>query len=496
MGDLQERTRFEPAEVEPRILAALAGAPASCIPSRRARAEENFSIAIPPPNVTGRAAHGPRAQRHDPGRARAHEPDARQAHEVDPRHRPRRHRHAAPGREAARVRGHVAHRARPRGVRRSASGSGARSTAARSSSSSSASARRCDYEDERFTLDAQYVRGGAEGLRRPLRAGPDLPRQLHGQLGSRACARRSPTSRSRSARASSTRCTRSPTRWRPARASSSSRPCARRRCSPTPPSRSIPTTSATRGLVGQEVVLPLVGRRLTIIADEYVKTDFGTGALKITPGHDPNDFEIGRRHGLEEIGVIGEDGLMTAAAGERYAGLTVADARERVVADLEALGAIRGARGVRPHRALQPALGRARRAADLAAVVHAHGRARRARDRRGALRPRQDPPRVAVAALRRLAGEHPPVVHLAPAVVGPPDPGLVPRRRDLRRRDAARGRGLGAGPRRARHVVLLGAVAVRDARLARATRPSCRRSIRPTCSRRGATSSFSGSRGW
>jgi valyl-tRNA synthetase len=94
-------------------------------------------------------------------------------------------------------------------------------------------------------------------------------------------------------------------------------------------------------LVGQEVILPLVGRRLRIIADEYVKTDFGTGALKITPGHDPNDFEIGRRHGLEQISVIGEDGLMTAAAGEAYAGLTVAAAQERVVADLEAQGLIR-----------------------------------------------------------------------------------------------------------------------------------------------------------
>src|ERR1700712_5050068 len=73
-------------------------------------------------------------------------------------------------------------------------------------------------------------------------------------------------------------------------------------------------------LVGQEVTLPLVGRRLPIIADPYVKTEFGTGALKITPGHDPNDFEIGRGHGLPEIGVIGEDGLMTAAAGEAYAG--------------------------------------------------------------------------------------------------------------------------------------------------------------------------------
>jgi valyl-tRNA synthetase len=95
------------------------------------------------------------------------------------------------------------------------------------------------------------------------------------------------------------------------------------------------------GLVGQELILPLVGRRLTIIADDYVKTDFGTGALKITPGHDPNDFEIGNKHGLERISVIGEDGLMTAQAGERYAGLTVADARERVVADLEEAGLVR-----------------------------------------------------------------------------------------------------------------------------------------------------------
>ena len=64
-------------------------------------------------------------------------------------------------------------------------------------------------------------------------------------------------------------------------------------------------------LVGETAILPLVGRRLTIIADEYVKPEFGTGALKITPGHDPNDFEIGRKHGLEEISAIGEDGRMT-----------------------------------------------------------------------------------------------------------------------------------------------------------------------------------------
>ena len=101
-----------------------------------------------------------------------------------------------------------------------------------------------------------------------------------------------------------------------------------------------PDDDRYRDLVGREVVLPLVGRHLPIIADDYVKTDFGTGCLKITPGHDPNDFEIGRRHGLEEISVIGEDGRMTEAAGE-FAGMSVDEARAAVVAALEAQGAIR-----------------------------------------------------------------------------------------------------------------------------------------------------------
>ena len=73
-------------------------------------------------------------------------------------------------------------------------------------------------------------------------------------------------------------------------------------------------------LVGTHCILPLVGRRLPIIADDHVDPEFGTGALKITPGHDPNDFEIGRRHGLEEIGVIGEDGRMNEAAGRALRG--------------------------------------------------------------------------------------------------------------------------------------------------------------------------------
>src|ERR671915_733995 len=87
-------------------------------------------------------------------------------------------------------------------------------------------------------------------------------------------------------------------------------------------------------LIGETAILPLVGRRLRIIGDPYVKPEFGTGALKLTPGHDPNDFEIGRAHGLDEIGVIGEDGRMNAAAGERFAGMSALEAREAVVAAL------------------------------------------------------------------------------------------------------------------------------------------------------------------
>jgi valyl-tRNA synthetase len=98
-----------------------------------------------------------------------------------------------------------------------------------------------------------------------------------------------------------------------------------------------PEDERYRDLVGQHVVLPLVGRRIPVIADEHVDVEFGTGALKITPGHDPNDFEIGRKHGLEEIGVIGPDGRMSEAAG-RFAGMTAAEAQGAVVAALREEG--------------------------------------------------------------------------------------------------------------------------------------------------------------
>jgi valyl-tRNA synthetase len=101
-----------------------------------------------------------------------------------------------------------------------------------------------------------------------------------------------------------------------------------------------PSDQRYRELVGGFCELPLVGRRLPIIADSYVDPEFGTGALKITPGHDPNDFDIGRRHGLEELSVIGPDGRIIEPAPERFVGMPAVEAREAVLAELRDLGRI------------------------------------------------------------------------------------------------------------------------------------------------------------
>jgi valyl-tRNA synthetase len=89
--------------------------------------------------------------------------------------------------------------------------------------------------------------------------------------------------------------------------------------------------------IGKSVMLPLMNRAIPVIGDSYVDLEFGTGALKITPAHDPNDFEIGLKYKLDIIKVIGEDGCMTAEAGP-YAGIDRFDARKKVLADLDAQG--------------------------------------------------------------------------------------------------------------------------------------------------------------
>ncbi len=90
-------------------------------------------------------------------------------------------------------------------------------------------------------------------------------------------------------------------------------------------------------LIGRTAILPLVGRRLPIVGDDAVEMDFGTGALKVTPGHDPMDYEIGQRHKLELINGMHPDGRMNVP-GTRYDGLPGVDARKLVVADLKAQG--------------------------------------------------------------------------------------------------------------------------------------------------------------
>src|SRR6266481_5374563 len=90
-------------------------------------------------------------------------------------------------------------------------------------------------------------------------------------------------------------------------------------------------------LVGKTAMLPLMNREIPIIADVMVDREFGTGAVKITPAHDPNDFEVGKRHGLAEVDVMTDDGRMSAAAGA-YAGLDRFEARKRIVEDLKAQG--------------------------------------------------------------------------------------------------------------------------------------------------------------
>lgn len=98
-----------------------------------------------------------------------------------------------------------------------------------------------------------------------------------------------------------------------------------------------PADERYQNMVSRTVILPLMDREIPIIADDYVDPSFGTGMVKITPAHDPNDFEIGLRHGLETVVVIDEDGRITEKGG-RYAGMDRYEARKAVVEDLKALG--------------------------------------------------------------------------------------------------------------------------------------------------------------
>ena len=91
-------------------------------------------------------------------------------------------------------------------------------------------------------------------------------------------------------------------------------------------------------LVGKKVILPLTGREIPVISDDYVDREFGTGIVKITPAHDPNDFLVGKRHGLEEINIMTDDAHMNELAGAKYRGMDRWECRKAIVDDLEAGG--------------------------------------------------------------------------------------------------------------------------------------------------------------
>lgn len=126
-----------------------------------------------------------------------------------------------------------------------------------------------------------------------------------------------------------------------------------------------PNDENYKGIVGKLMHLPLTEREIPVIADEYVEMGFGTGAVKITPAHDPNDFEVGKRHNLEVITVIDDKGYMTELAGKKYAGMTRDECRKQAVEDLKAAGLIEKIEpythnvGVcyRCHTAIEPKIG-------------------------------------------------------------------------------------------------------------------------------------------
>ena len=249
-------------------------------------------------------------------------------------------------------------------------------------------------------------------------------------------------------------------------------------------------------LVGRTCTLPLVGREIPIIADDYIDPEFGTGALKVTPAHDMNDFEMGRRHGLEAVGVIGEDGTITDAAPEAFRGMSVAEASVAVTRALRDEGRVRGETAyvhsvpfshrsgerVEPLISLQWFADMSELAQPAIAAVEQGAAALR--------------PRALGRGLPHVAARDPSLVPVAPALVGPSAAGLVPRRGGVRRPRGADGRRLGSATRTSSTP----GSARRCGRSPPSAGPSGRRSssasTRPrSCPRRG-TSSSSGSRAW
>jgi valyl-tRNA synthetase len=184
-----------------------------------------------------------------------------------------------------------------------------------------------------------------------------------------------------------------------------------------------PTDARWAALVGKLAVLPALGREIPVVADESVEPEFGTGAVKVTPAHDPTDYETGMRHHLPQIDVMTTTGIMNAQAGPYagWSGMNVVKpssptSRRKAAGQSDAVSS---------HRRSLPALRHRHRAAHQHAVVRPHSDDGRTGDSGGARRNDAHHPGTFRENLVPLDGEHPRLVHQPPTLVGTPHSGVV-----------------------------------------------------------------------
>jgi valyl-tRNA synthetase len=338
LKNLQEHTRYDPSEVEPRVFQRWEEA-GIFHPEPEGTAAENFSIAVPPPNVTGvlHMGHALNGSIHDvcARMARMRGLRTKWIYGTD---------HAGIGTEVKVVEALAAEGTTKEEIGRPAFIERVWEWRAEHGSAITEQYKRLgaslDYEDERFTMDEDYQRAVARVFVTLHEKGLIYRDNymVNWDPGTRSAVSDLEVIQKRA----------DDTLYMidyPLESGSGALTVATVRPETILADSAIavnPNDERYSRLIGETALLPLVGRRLTVIADEYVDPEFGTGALKITPGHDPNDFEIGRRHGLEEITVIGEDGRITGAAPEEFRGMSVDEARTAVVAALRNQGLVSG----------------------------------------------------------------------------------------------------------------------------------------------------------
>ena len=193
----------------------------------------------------------------------------------------------------------------------------------------------------------------------------------------------------------------------------------------------IPKMIRYKHLIGKTAILPIVGRKLNIIADDYIDLSFGTGVMKVTPAHDTNDFLLGQRHELEQLNIFDETGRLNAAAPKQYEGMDRFECRKQLVKDLEAQGFLvkiepyvhNIGKCYRCHTIIEPWLSdqwfvkMKPLAAPALRVVH-----------EGKI---QFPSGSLDKGIRTLDDEYPRLVHIAADLVGTPDTGVLYTRRQL-----------------------------------------------------------------